>query len=65
MKVKIDIEACTGCGTCAAVCSEVFELGADDKAHLTANYSSGEVPDDVDCVESAVESCATEAISVE
>ncbi len=65
MKVKIDKEACTGCGTCAAVCDEVFELGADDKANLTEKYKSGQVPDDVECVESAVESCAVEAIKAE
>ena len=63
MKVKIDKEACTGCGTCAAVCDEVFELGADDKASLTEKYKSGDVPDDLECVESAVDSCAVEAIS--
>ena len=68
VKVKIDKEACTGCGTCAAICDEVFELGSDDKANVTEKYrkgdgSEGEVPDDLECVESAVENCAMEAIS--
>jgi ferredoxin len=65
VKVKIDKETCTGCGTCAAICDEVFELGDDSKAKLTEKYKSGEVPDDIECVDPAIESCAVSAISKE
>ena len=32
--VKIDEEKCIGCGSCSAVCDEVFEMGDDMKAHV-------------------------------
>lgn len=30
MKVKVDESTCTGCGVCADVCSDVFEMGDDN-----------------------------------
>lgn len=63
--MKIDKEACIGCGVCTSLCDEVFELADDGKAILTEKYKSGDVPDDIDCVDSAIESCAVEAISKE
>lgn len=70
MYVKIDEEACIGCGTCVGLCGEVFELGDDGKGHITEEYRGdspfeGEVPDDVECVEDGAENCPTDAIAVE
>ncbi|MBS3815305.1 MAG: ferredoxin [Hadesarchaea archaeon] len=69
-KVIIDQDTCTGCGTCAALCGEAFELGDNGKAQLTADYqgddaASGEVPDEVGCVEAAAQACPVDAISAE
>ena len=30
MEVKVNKDACIGCGACQAVCPEVFELDDDD-----------------------------------
>lgn len=70
VKVIIDQDTCNGCGTCAALCGEVFELGETGKAQLTEEYqgedeTTGEVPDDVDCAESAGKACPVKAIAVE
>lgn len=34
VKVTIDQDACTGCGACAAICGDAFELGDAGKAQL-------------------------------
>lgn len=69
-KVKIDKETCIRCGVCASLCEEVFSLGDDGIAEIVEKYrggdsSAGNVPDDIDCVDSAVESCPVDAISKE
>ena len=56
MKIKIS-EMCIGCGTCEAICEEVFEMNgprAVVKKHL-----------DLPCVDEAIESCTEGAISKE
>lgn len=58
MKLKIDQEKCIGCGSCQAICPDVFELGEDNKAHLKDEQS------DKKCVQEAVEICPTQAIEI-
>jgi len=53
--VKIDKEKCIGCGTCAAVCEEVFEMDGD-KAKVKEQK-------DVPCVKEAIDTCPVDAIS--
>jgi len=57
----VDEELCTGCGTCEALCPEVFEVRDDGIAHVI----DAEACDDLDCCEEAAESCPEEAIRLE
>ena len=57
MKIKIDKNVCIGCGTCSAVCPSNFKMGDDNKAEVISQDAS-------DCVQSAVESCPVQAISM-
>jgi ferredoxin len=62
MKVTIDPELCTGCGPCADICPEVFEL--DDDGIAVAKVS--EVPPEhQDSCREAAEQCPSEAIHIE
>ena len=54
--VKINKGKCIGCGTCAAVCGEVFEMTDDGKAKVK---SSKNAP----CIKEAIDSCPVDAIS--
>lgn len=52
--VKVDREKCIGCGACAAVCSEGFELKDGKSAIKNPNAP---------CVDKAIDSCPVDAIS--
>jgi len=58
-KIKVDKECCIGCGSCVAICSEIFELGEDGKS----NVKKDEV-EEIGCVQQAVESCPAGCITV-
>lgn len=62
MKVKVNQDACIGCGACAAICPEVFEL--NDEGISIAKQE--EVPtDQEEMARDAADSCPTGAIEVE
>ena len=62
MKVKVNKDACIGCGACAAICDSVFEI--DDEG--ISNVKEEKVEDDKKQeVQDAVDSCPTGAIEVE
>ena len=59
MKVKVNRDSCIGCGACAAICDDVFEI--DDEGLSTVKKE--EVDDDKKQeVQDAADSCPTGAI---
>lgn len=64
MKIKIDQEECIGCGSCQAVCPDVFEINDQGKAVLKQNQSDqGETQED--CAKEGADICPVEAIKIE
>ncbi len=60
-KVRIDEEACIGCGACTGICPDIFAINDAGKAAVVAE------PTDADdaSVDEAVASCPVSAISAE
>lgn len=55
----VDLDLCIGCGSCAELCPEVFEL-RDDKAYVIGPDKCGTC----DC-QGAADTCPVEAIKME
>ena len=61
MKIPvIDFEACEGCGTCEALCPDVFKVKEDGKAYVI----NAKACETCDCQEAA-DSCPVECIKME
>ena len=63
-------EKCIGCGYCAALCPEHWEMGSDGKSHLKGSKETEKdvfekEVEDVGCNKQAEEQCPTHAIKVE
>jgi len=57
-KPKVDKSVCIGCGLCASLCPDVFELGDDGLAKvINENACNG-------CCQDAADQCPTGAISL-
>lgn len=57
----VDGDLCIGCGLCAEICPEVFEMGDDGQAHAVNPEKCAGLP----CCKEAAESCPVEAIKIE
>ena len=59
MKVKVNKEACIGCGACMSIAEDVFEMNDEGLSSVKVD----EVPEgSVDNAKEAIESCPTAAI---
>lgn len=59
MKVKVNKEACIGCGACAAICDKIFKINDEGLSIAVVN----EVPkEEEQAARDAIDSCPTGAI---
>jgi ferredoxin len=66
MKVSIDQSKCIACGSCVAVCPEVFELKQDGTVDVKDEWKGKEVPAELqDKVQEAHDICPATAIVIE
>ncbi len=67
MKVSIDKTKCAVCGSCVAICPEVFEIRDDGVVDVKAEYQGVDITDPVlqDKIRQAVDACPAMAIVVE
>jgi ferredoxin len=59
--VVLDQECCTGCGSCADLCPEVFELDEVTEKASVIHPEGGKE----ECIEEAIATCPVECISWE
>ena len=59
-KIEVDKNKCIGCGTCAALAPEVFELDKNNKSVVKDINGA-----DVETIKLAADSCPVEAIKIE
>lgn len=62
MKVKVNDDACIGCGACTAIAPEVFEMNDEGLSTTIVDEVS---EDSIDNAKEAIESCPTGAIEEE
>ncbi|NLC67109.1 MAG: ferredoxin [Clostridium sp.] len=62
MEAKVDRDACIGCGLCAEICPEVFEMDDEQIAIVIENPVPLDAEDEA---LDAEEQCPTDAISIE
>jgi len=56
---KVNKEKCIGCGLCASLCPDIFELQEDGKSHVKDEIAAQE---NNQCFNEAKESCPVGAI---
>lgn len=63
MKVKVNQNACIGCGACTAIAESVFEL--NDEGLSETKKEDIQKEEEKEQVKEAADTCPTEAIEVE
>ena len=62
MEVVLNRDACIGCGACAALCEDIFEI---DNEGLSKVIKEEVKDEEVELTRDAIESCPTGAITLE
>lgn len=69
VRITQDHGACIGCGACAAVCPDFWEMGGDGKSHLKGSKEKGGVLSldvkEEGCNLPAAQSCPVNCIHIE
>lgn len=66
MKVSIDQTKCIACGSCVAICPEVFEMKEDGTVDVKAEWKDVEIPANLaEKVREAHDACPATAIVIE
>ena len=71
MKVILETSKCIGCGACAAICPQVFEIGTDGKSHLIKGTKGPAGREElvsnepINGIDDAVNGCPVQAIKTE
>lgn len=63
MKINVNKDACIGCGACAAICDDVFEI--DDEGLSVAKVDEVEDDELKQAVQDSADSCPTGAIELD
>ena len=61
MGVSVDKKTCIGCGSCVAICPEVFEMNGDKSVVKASAKKKGEMPS---CAKEAEQACPVDAIKI-
>ena len=70
MKIKVERSKCIFCGSCAAVCPEIFEIEENGMAHLKNSKKDADGNEELEVSESlcaldASEVCPVQIIKIE
>ena len=66
MKVSIDQSKCVACGSCVAICPEVFEMKEDGTVDVREEWKGVDIPENLQAkVREAHDACPANAIVIE
>ncbi|MEK7203196.1 MAG: ferredoxin [Patescibacteria group bacterium] len=57
MSITINNNLCIGCGTCEALCPNIFKINQQGKSEIISQTNSA-------CAKNAVKSCPAQAIAI-